>query len=254
LRFFSKYQIVVIALLFTGNAFTQNLSFCGFLPAWSQTGRISSKFSYNLFISTTIDAFNVTENGIYYPATDFQLYIQPSIIYVHSTNFNITAGYVYQRNNPFTTDYINEHRIWQQAIYSHRIGKSRMSHRLRFEERFIEDRLTGQYPLATRLRYQLGFKLPLQGKTIEKNEFYFNSYNEFYLSLTGNKNATYSENWTYAGVGFNTGKAGNIELGFVFQFAIRDPQQDFRFLNMIQILWNTEFNFKKKEKKILNNF
>jgi hypothetical protein len=230
------------------NIAAQNLAFYGLLPAWNQTGRISNKFSYNFFISTTIDAFDRTIDNIKYPAMDFQLYIQPSIIYVHNANFNLAASYTYQRNNPFTANYSNEHRLWQQAIYSHRIGKSRMAHRLRFEERFIEDRLTGQYPFSTRLRYQISFKMPLQGKTIDNNEFYFNTYNESYLSLTGNKNAVYSENWTYAGFGFNTTKAGSIEIGYLFQVLVRDPQKDLRFLNLVQIMWITSFDFKKKPK------
>jgi hypothetical protein len=68
------------------------------------------------------------------------------------------------------------------------------------------------------------------------------------LSLTGNKNAVYSENWTYAGFGFNTTKAGSIEIGYLFQVLVRDPQKDLRFLNLVQIMWITSFDFKKKPK------
>ena len=238
-------------MFFHTEASAQSLTFYGPLPAWSQTGRISKKFSYNLFISTTVDAFTRDINNTEYPAMDLQLYVQPSLIYVHNAHLNFSVSYTYQRNNPFTPNYSNEHRLWQQAIYSHAIGKGRMAHRLRFEERFIEDRLTGKYPFSTRVRYQLSYKLPLQGKTIEKNEFYLSTYNEFYLSLSGNKNAVYSENWTYLAAGFNMGKGGSIELGYLFQWAVRDPQQDFRFLHLMQITWITEFNCKKKEKKVV---
>ena len=239
--------------------FSQNLPFYGTLPAISQTGRISSTINYNFFASTTIDAFKETVNTIQYPATDLQLYIQPSIIYVHSPNVNFAASYTYQRNNPFNTTisanpfsstFSNEHRLWQQAIFSFPVSKGRLNNRFRFEERFIQQKVAGMvtnnYPLSTRLRYQVAFNMPLQGKTLDKNEFYLNTYNEFYFSLTGNKNANYSENWSYAGIGYDIGKMGRVELGYLFQTFVRNTNHDLRFLNLAQVMWITNFNPKRK--------
>ncbi len=223
----------------------QNLTFEGLLPAWNQTGVISKKLNYNLFLSTTIDAFTKNIGGVKYPKTDLQLYVQPSLIYVHNANWNFATSYTYQRNNPLNDRYTNEHRLWQQVIYSHPMSQGRMTHRLRLEERFIQNRLTDKYPLSTRARYQIGFNMPLQGKTLDEKEFYLNTYNESYFSLTGAKNATYSENWTYLGTGYNFGKMGRLELGYLLQVSVRDKQQDLRFLNLAQIMWITRFDFKK---------
>lgn len=242
-----KYYLYILLFIGIGSHVqAQNLSFYGFLPAISQTGRISDKVDYIFFASTTIDAFKSTQNNVEYPAKDFQLYIQPSVIYKFSPDFNVSASYTYQRNNPLTGDYSNEHRLWQQCIFSKSFKKTRMTNRFRFEERFIENRSTGEYPFSTRLRYQLGFNLPLQGKTLDVKEFYFNAYNEFYFSLTGAKNATYSENWTYSGVGYRVSNSTKIEMGYLLQIAARDKQQDLRFLNLMQISLITNFNFKQK--------
>ena len=227
--------------------YSQNIHFYGLLPAINQTGRLSDKFNYNFFASTTIDAVKLIENGKTYPATDFQLYIQPSLIYVHSPNLNFAGSYTYQRNNPFNPAYSNEHRLWQQAIFSFEAGKARMTNRFRFEERFIQNRTTGEYPLSFRARYQIGFNRPLQGKTLDPKEFYVNAYNEFYFSLTkSQRNALYSENWTYAGIGYHLGKIGRIELGYLFQTYVRNSAKDLRFLNLAQVMWVTNFNFPKK--------
>jgi hypothetical protein len=234
-------------VLLSQYTFSQNLTFYGLLPAINQTGRISKKWNYNFFVSTTIDAFDEKIKGVEYPATDLQLYVQPSIIYVHSPNLNFAGSYTYQRNNPFNGNFVNEHRLWQQVIFSLPVSKGRLTHRFRFEERFIENRVTEEYPLSTRARYQIGFNMPLQGRTLEKNEFYFNTYNEFYFSLTGAKNATYSENWTYAGCGYDLGKMGRLELGYLFQVAVRNQQQNLRFLNLAQVMWITNFNFAKNK-------
>lgn len=232
--------------MLSGIALGQDLSFGGFLPAWNQTGKINKKFNYNFFISTTIDAFKTNYNNIEYPAKDLQLYIQPSIIYTLNKDWNFAVSYTYQRNNPITQDFSNEHRLWQQAIFAHSISTGRMTHRVRMEERFIENKITNSYPLSTRARYQIGFNIPFQGKTLDPKEFYFNTYNEFYFSLTGIKNATYSENWTYLGTGYNLGKMGKLELGYLLQTAVRNPQKDLRFLHLAQIMWITNFNFFKK--------
>ncbi len=227
----------------------QNINFFGFLPAISQTGRISNRVDYNIFVSTTIDAFKSNYGGVDYPSKDLQLYIQPSVIYKFSPDLNTSVSYTYQRNNPLTGDYSNEHRIWEQLIYGHNFSKFRVTNRFRFEQRFIENRTTEMYPFSTRLRYQLGCNFPLQGKTLDPKEFYLNAYNEFYFSLTGAKNATYSENWTYAGIGYNLGFMGRLELGYLFQTSVRDAQGDLRFLNLCQVSWSTNFNIRLRKKK-----
>jgi hypothetical protein len=241
-------KILFIIFFYQTFVFSQNLTFYGVLPVINQTGRISQKFNYNLFVSTTIDAFKSLQNNTNYPAKDLQLYLQPSIIYLASPSLNFAASYTYQRNNPITPDFTNEHRLWQQMIYSFPVGTGRLTNRFRLEERFIQSKNTAPHTLATRVRYQLGLNMPLQGKTLDEKEFYLNTYNEFYFSLTGTKNATFSENWSYLGIGYNLGKMGRIELGYLSQVYVRNLAKDLRFLEMTQIMWSTNFNFTKKKR------
>jgi hypothetical protein len=243
-------KLIFTSLMILGtNSFAQNLVFYGFLPAWNQTGRISKRVNYNLFTSTTIDAFRQKTNDIVYPASDFQLYIQPSLIFVQNASLNFSASYTFQRNNPFTKIGNNEHRFWQQAVFAHSLKPGRMTHRIRFEERIIQNLALKKYLFSTRVRYQIAFNLPLQGKTLDPKEFYLNMYNELYLSLTGPKNTTYSENWTYAGVGYNTTKIGRIELGYLHQELIRNLAQNIRYLNLLQVQWITNFEFRHRKSK-----
>ena len=234
-------KILLISIILNFNiSFSQNLKFYGFLPILNQTGKINKKTNYNLFISTTLDSFNQNINGIEYPATDLQFYLQPSIIYIFSPKINYSLSYTYQRNNPFNENYLNEHRICAQIAFLYNIANSRLSNRLRLEERFIENKINNSYPFSTRLRYQIGFNTPFKNK-----DFYLNTYNEFYFSLTGAKNATYSENWAYIGCGYKIGKTSQLEVGYLNQIAVRNKQKDLRFLNLLQIMWITNFNFKK---------
>lgn len=240
-----KATLIVGFVVLCFDAFGQNLTFYGLLPALNHTGRISKKINYNIFLSTTIDAFDEKIKNVEYPATDLQFYVQPGIIYVHSPRWNFAGSYTYQRNNPFNGNFVNEHRLWQQVVFSIPLPVGKITQRVRVEERFIENRVTGNYPYSTRLRYQLGFNRPLQGRTIEKNEFYFNAYNECYFSVTGARNALYSENWTYAALGYDLGKLGRLESGALMQVAVRNKKQDLRFLNLVQVSWITNMNFRK---------
>ena len=237
----------------------QNLNFYGFLPSYSQTGLISKKFDYNFFASTTYSAFDRTFGGLDYPAKFLQVYVQPSLIYKYSPdlNFSVSFTYNYQRNNPLAL-YFSEYRPWQQVVYSHNLFKlkGRISHRVRFEQRLIKNQ-NDIRRMTTRLRYQIGYMVPLQGKSLDAHEFYLNMYNEFYFSLSNPpaprlRSAFYSENWTYIGIGFNTGKMGRIEVGPLYQGAYRNPrvghQHNRRNLSMLQILWVTNFNPPKKKK------
>jgi len=237
----------LLACVVTLQASAQDLSFKGCLLAWNQTGKIKNNISYNLFVSTTENTFSKTISNTYYPAQDLQLYIQPSLMYVLNSGWNMAAGYTYQRDNPFKENFNNEHRLWQQCMFLHGLNKARVSHRVRFEERFIEQRSNHKYPLSTRLRYQLGCQIPLQGEKTDPKELYLNTYNESYFSLSESRNATYSENWSYLGIGYHMGRMGKLETGYLLQIAVRNKLHNIRVLNLLQVAWITHFDFFKKK-------
>ncbi len=227
-------SILIVLVLFLSKTIQgQNLSFTGVLPVLNVTTKFSDRLGYNFFTSTTIDAFSKQINNIVYPSTDLQLYIQPSVIFNTSGNWSYSLSYTYQRNNPFRTIFINEHRLWEQALYTKKYSKFKISNRFRFEQRFIENKQINRYPLSTRLRYQIGFSAPF-GK---KGKYYCTGYNEFYFSLSGPKNATYSENWTYFGLGSSLTNRSKLEFGYLFQTLVRNPAKELRFLNLLQFSW-----------------
>jgi hypothetical protein len=136
---------------------------------------------------------------------------------------------------------VNENRLFQQIVYGTDTIMGQLTHRLRFEERFIHDRTTGQTPFSTRLRYQVGLLVPLRGNSLEAGEFYFNTYNEFYFNTTGRSNAFYSENWSYAGIGYQTEAHGRVEVGPLIQRSIINQQGDVRYINLLQVNWSYNF-------------
>ncbi|HET7062520.1 MAG TPA: DUF2490 domain-containing protein [Nitrosospira sp.] len=232
-----KKKLVFVMLLIFGNpisAETQQLY--GFRPQISLTKVVSDRWDFNVFSSNNSNLSNNEFPG------DIQHYFQASPIYKYSPNLNfVFLGYIYQRTNPFSDSYVNEQRPFQQIVYGADSIFGRLTHRVRFEERFIYNRVTGQTPFSTRLRYQVALLVPLQGSELDNGEFYFNIYNEFYFSLTGARNALYSENWSYAGIGYQTAEYGRIEIGPLIQRSIINQRHDVRYINLLQVNWSYNF-------------
>ena len=93
---------------------------------------------------------------------------------------NVLLGYGYILSKNYIDDSddktsVNEHRIFQQFITKQNIGPVQLSHRYRFEQRFIEDNF------KLRFRYFLGLNIPLFNKGADKNTYYLSAYNEIFL-------------------------------------------------------------------------
>ena len=184
-----------------------------------------------------------TVDGIKTPARDMNFYVGPSIIYKYSPQLNFTLSYAYQRANPFSDDFSNEHRVFQQAVYSMPVLTGNFYQRARIEQRFIINNQNQAAPMATRFRYMVGYNLPLQGERLEPKEFYLNTYNEFFFSTSGRSNAVYSENWLYAGIGYKTINSDNIEIGPLLITTVNNTEGQLRHFLMLQVLWSTNFDF-----------
>ncbi|MGF7214320.1 hypothetical protein GGR92_000460 [Spirosoma lacussanchae] len=161
------------------------------------------------------------------------------------------VGYAYVKHNLFGLR-VNENRIWAQVLSTHpvpQLGQLRMSHRLRYEERYPINKRTNQWSYAQLFRYQVGFNYPLYNPNAQKTGLYAAASNEMFLCLSGaknspisSKNAFYGEDWIYAGLGYNTGKYGKLELGYCYQNLIRNRAQDHRYLHLLQFTWATNFD------------
>jgi len=60
--------------------------------------------------------------------------------YFFKPNLNLTLGYAYVNTyGAGVFSYFTEHRIWEQLIYNQNFGRTNMTHRLRLEQRFVEN-------------------------------------------------------------------------------------------------------------------
>ena len=143
-----------------------------------------------------------------------QLLLRTGVGYNITEKNNILLGYGYilSENYVGNTDdkaSVNEHRIFQQYTTKQSIGKVKLSHRYRFEQRFVEEYF------KLRFRYFLSLNVPLKNNESGVSPFYLSAYNEIFLN---SKSSIFDRNRVYGGLGYNVNKNVRIELGYMNQF------------------------------------
>ena len=129
-------------------------------------------------------------------------------------NNNFLIGYGYIRSENYVgideKEGFDEHRIFQQFITKQKIGKFKIQHRYRFEQRFARDNFRLRY------RYFLAANYPLNTPSEDSTqEWYLSAYNEIFLN---SKDNVFDRNRLYGGVGCRVNKALRLELGYMNQF------------------------------------
>ncbi|GAA3959607.1 hypothetical protein GCM10022246_11280 [Pedobacter ginsengiterrae] len=151
--------------------------------------------------------------------------VRPALQYFINKNSNVALGYLWQTTRVKrveTDEYIslNEHRIFEQYIYNHKISSVFASHRLRVEQRFIE-RIGNEDLFSQRFRYFFRLIQPLQKTqpTFTKGA-YVALQNEVFLNLQNKKqlnNSVFDQNRAYLALGYRFSKKMDIEAGYMNQ-------------------------------------
>lgn len=137
-----------------------------------------------------------------------QLLLRTGLGYAVGTGSNVLLGYGYINSENYTGNgnaqqTVEEHRIFQQFINKHGLGKLSLQHRFRFEQRFVED------DFRTRFRYFLSANYPLAA-----SNYYLSVYNELFLN---GESTAFDRNRIYGGLGYKVSKGVKIELGYMSQ-------------------------------------
>ena len=144
-----------------------------------------------------------------------QLLLRTGIGYnLTENNNNILLGYGYILSENYIDDSdakvsVNEHRIFQQFTTKQLLWKVKLSHRYRFEQRFVES------DFKMRFRYFLGLNIPLQYKEGGKNPLYLSAYNEIFLNT---ESSIFDRNRVYGALGYKFSDQLKLELGYMNQF------------------------------------
>lgn len=236
-----KRLIILGIAVFTLNmAVGQDHHVRGLFPTYNQNGKISEKLDYTIYSFLAIYPTNQTTAGTTYPAKSNAFYVELDAIYHLSKSWSLAGSYTYERVNPFRADFRNEHRAWLQLQHYARFDKLNLKNRIRYDFRFLRSYLQTDWAYRPRARYLLGIDFPLGEKSL-----YFAAYEELFFDTYPNRIASFSENWAFAGVGFNAGKNTKIEPGLLVISWIRSGQKDWLHQYFLQLTLIQQLNLKK---------
>lgn len=187
---------------------SQNINVAGVFPTIDHAGSLNDKLEYSLYYFAAFPLINLDRGN---PDAYFNLfYSEQALSYKISSKSSVTGSYVYQRANVVYDNFVNENRFYLQAKFKHSVGKLALTHRIRFDGRFIHDRSLNQTPFTHRVRYLIGVE-----RFISTN-IYLTAYEEAFFNTFENPVVIYAENWTYAAVGRKLNKKNKVELGLLY--------------------------------------
>ena len=162
-----------------------------------------------------------------------QLLLRPAVNFHMNEQVMFTAGYSYYANYPYSTYPIAfrnwEHQLWQQVQLTHTIGRVRVQHRFRMEERFLArmkpteaDPAKGEldrYTYQNRFRYRVWMTVPLgKHEKVVPGVFTLNFYDEVFLNFGDASRLDHiNQNRISALLGYQVCGPLNILAGYLYQ-------------------------------------
>jgi hypothetical protein len=120
-------------------------------------------------------------------------------------------------DEPFTATAIDEHRIWQQLLWSNRLPYGTITSRARLEQRFLES----DGDVGWRYRQLLKMEAPLPWMPW----FSFVAADEFFANINESRwgaDNGFDQNRAFVGIGYDFDKHTKTEIGYMNQY-IRKP-------------------------------
>lgn len=155
-----------------------------------------------------------------------QLLLRPGVNYQFTPNLSASLGYGFIRTFPYgelpAKHRFDEHRIWEQLLYKQDAFGLKWTHRLRFEQRWIEEpekQPDGRWVNANwrgeqRARYMLRTEFPLSSD----KRWYLPVWDEVFVNFGGNiLNNHLDQNRAFLGVGWKWTSTVKVEAGFLEQ-------------------------------------
>lgn len=161
-----------------------------------------------------------------------QLLLRTGLGYnLSENNHNLLLGYGYILSQNYIADTqnkmdVNEHRIFQQFTSKQNVGSVSLSHRYRFEQRFVES------DFKMRLRYFLAFKVPILKTETSPTKLYLSAYNEVFLNTESD---VFDRNRVYGGLGYQLNKNVRIEAGYMSQLFEKSSRDQFNLITFVNL-------------------
>ncbi len=215
-----RFGFLLISLFLSSNVLGQNAELL-WEPQFSYTWKQNDLITWNTKINTR-NSVNEFDNS------SFVEFIQPSISIIYAANprLKLGIGYNYRYRQPSLSEQLYEHRLSQQLGFISFFGDRRISHRIRFEQRFRTESFQHRY------RYRIGYDFPLTGSQLDNREQYLILKNELVNAITDSEYD--AENRISIGIGWYYNPQRKFELGAEYRTKGLSRQADIQHVFMIK--------------------
>ena len=196
---------VICLIFFSNNIKGQNVeeNFGSWLMHFG-THKLSD--NYSLHYETQLRNYEILSNFN-------QLLPRVGLNYHIDKNTSVTAGYAFiPTQNEFDKGWgekiVTENRIWQQFILKNVVGRIKIRHRYRLEQRWIKNEDFTNY--KNRARYMLSLKIPISKN--EESPLFISLYDEIFLNIS---NTPFDQNRLFAALGYQVNKQMNFQFGYL---------------------------------------
>lgn len=238
------WGISLVSFLFVGSASAQSSVAGGAFPTIDHSASITEKLEYGLYYFGAFPLLDFKSDEVKYKSQFLLFYAEQGLTYNFNKKLSISGSYVFQQENVNQSNYINENRVHIQATYKHINNGYNFKHRLRFDNRFVKNRLTGEIPYTHRLRYLFGSDFALKKK---KDRLYFTFYEEAFFNTFKGAGSFFGENWAYAAIGMKINSKNKVETGPLY-ITWNTGNKSWFHQYYIQLTWISKLDFVKKVK------
>jgi hypothetical protein len=175
-----------------------------------------------------------------------QLLLRPGIQVTLRPGLRAGAGYAYIATAPYggvpSANPVREQRAWQQLSLAHRTGPLAISHRVRWEQRWVAPLLAtdalGAYRYQQRARYSVRAQRPIRSLRRGDHEIVGFVWDEFFFPV-GHSDARdlRLQNRVGAGIGIPLNDRQRVELGYMHQWNRVTPAATHEFNHTLVISW-----------------
>ncbi len=236
-----KLLFLLFYLYLCNVIYAQNSTNFGVFPTIDHSGILSKKLSYSLYYFGALNILNQKINNVKQEPNLLLLYSEQALHYAVNSNLTTSASYVREILNPLHPNFRTENRFYVQTTLKHSNTKTEFKHRLRYDGRFIKDRITPKASFTHRLRYLFGIKKTINSQT------YFTAYNEFFFNTYKSSKFVYAENWAAFAIGKSISKNNKIEVGPLYIFWVNNARYHLTNLIYLQATWVSQINFIKQK-------
>lgn len=187
------------------------------------------------------------------------LYLRLGITYLVNKQFEVTAGIV----TPFywapdqdasnIDKVVPQFRFWEQLLFVQPVGKTKLFHQFRFEQRWRRSFVKGSpFELTHRFRYKFAGYTPLNSRELVPGTLFLSFFEEIFIQAGKSIQFDYFEdNRVFLGLGYIVNPNLQVQLGHMWTFRHRGAPNLFesRHIPRLSFYHNLDFITRKIERR-----